>query len=351
VDEKLFYGNNEVTLQEFKDKLSKRFDVEFLGQAHWYLSARIHQDADFNITLDQARYCKAIVNRFLEKAGAKMKPRFHSTILPAECVPSVEDSSKDEETAKTLQEEYGVDFASCVGALLYLSYTRPDITYAVVKFAKYTRCPGVAHMEALLHILRYLRDNMYLGLKFYSDITMSPVPRLLSSNGISLDNPLCTFTDSSWNDDIDTGSSSGCFMIFYMGGVVEHSSNMPDPVALSSAEAEYTEACLACMATAQLKQFLEDLELPFADDKKSKKPIQIFIDNRSAIDMGASFKDTQRTRHMMRRYHYIREGVESNQHALIWITTTAQVSDMGTKILGRILLDSFKELIFDKVPE
>jgi hypothetical protein len=27
------------------------------------------------------------------------------------------------------------------------------------------------------------------------------------------------------------------------------------------------------MATAHLKQFLEDLELPFVEDKKSKKPI------------------------------------------------------------------------------
>jgi hypothetical protein len=206
-------------------------------------------------------------------------------------------------------------------------------------------------METLLHFLRYLRDNMYLGLKFYSDITMSPITRLLSSNGISLNNPLCTFTDSSWNDDTDTGRSSGCFMIFYMGGVVELSSNMPDPVALSSAEAEYNEACLACMATAHLKQFLEDLELPFADDNRSKKPIQILIDNRSTVDMGASFKDTQRTQHMMRRYHYVREGVESNQHALIWIPTNAQVAHVGTKIIGRALLDSFKELIFVKVPE
>jgi hypothetical protein len=119
-----------------------------------------------------------------------------------------------------------------------------------------------------------------LGLKFYSNITMSPITRLLSSNGISLDNPLCTFTYSILNDDIDTGRSSECFM---MGGVVEHSSNMPDPVALSSAEAEYNEACLACMATAHLNRFLEDLELPFADDKKSNKPIQIFIDNKSQL--------------------------------------------------------------------
>jgi hypothetical protein len=84
-------------------------------------------------------------------------------------------------------------------------------------------------------------------------------------------------------------------MIFYMGGVDEHSSILPDPVALSSAKAEYNEACLACIATAHLKQFLEDLEFPFADDKKSKKPIQIFIVNKRAADMGASCKDTQRT--------------------------------------------------------
>jgi hypothetical protein len=120
------------------------------------------------MTLDQARYCKSIINRFLEKAGAKKKHRFHNTILPAEFVPSAEDCYKNEVTAKAknLKVEYGIEFASSVGALLYLLYTRPDITYAVVKLAKFTRCPGVNHMEALLHLLRYLRDNMYLGLRF-----------------------------------------------------------------------------------------------------------------------------------------------------------------------------------------
>jgi hypothetical protein len=87
----------------------------------------------------------------LEKAGAKKKSRFHITILPAEFVPNAENCSKDEETAKNLQVGYGIDFASCVGLLLYLSYTRPDISYAVVKLAKFTS-PGVNHMKALLHL-------------------------------------------------------------------------------------------------------------------------------------------------------------------------------------------------------
>ncbi len=42
---------------------------------------------------------------------------------------------------------------------------------------------------------------------------------------------------------------------------------------------------------------------------------------------------------------------QNNLYALIWIPTNAQVADIGTKILGRALLDSFKELIFVKVPE
>jgi hypothetical protein len=94
-------------------------------------------------------------------------------------------------------------------------------------------------MEASFHLLRYLRDNIYLGLKFYSYINMSPITRLLSSNGISLDNPLIRFSDSSWNDDIDTGRSTGCFMIICMGDAVKHRCNISDPEASSSAEAEY----------------------------------------------------------------------------------------------------------------
>lgn len=96
-----------------------------------------------------------------------------------------------------MQEEYGVVFALSVGALLYFSHTRPAITLAVIKFAKFTQHPGGAHVETLLHLLRCLRGNRYLGLKFYSDINLSLITCLLSSNGIAFDNPSFTYTDYS----------------------------------------------------------------------------------------------------------------------------------------------------------
>ena len=69
-----------------------------------------------------------------------------------------------------------------------------------------------------------------------------------------------TFCDSSWDDDYDTSRSTGGYLVFYQGGVVDHSSNMPIPVSMSSAEAEYNEACLDCMATGNMHMTLNHIE-------------------------------------------------------------------------------------------
>jgi hypothetical protein len=41
---------------------------------------------------------------------------------------------------------------------------------------------------------------------------------------------------------------------------VDHSSNMPDPVAMLSAEAECNEACIACVATSHVHMTLHHIE-------------------------------------------------------------------------------------------
>jgi hypothetical protein len=53
------------------------------------------------------------------------------------------------------------------------------------------------------------------------------------------------FSDSSYQGYWDKGRSTRGYRTYYMRGVVYHSSNLPDPVAPSSAESEYNEACLA----------------------------------------------------------------------------------------------------------
>lgn len=54
-----------MTTEAFLEALKEGCGVEAKPQADWYLQTRIQQDKDGNMTLDQMRYSKAMVARFL----------------------------------------------------------------------------------------------------------------------------------------------------------------------------------------------------------------------------------------------------------------------------------------------
>jgi len=68
-DDFLAAGTNTKHMEAFKKALSERFDVNIAPRADWYLQARIRQDANGNIILDQQRYSKSIVRRYLPNAA------------------------------------------------------------------------------------------------------------------------------------------------------------------------------------------------------------------------------------------------------------------------------------------
>ena len=120
---------------------------------------------------------------------------------------------------------------------------------------------------------------------------------------------------------------------------------MPDPIALSTAESEYNQSCLACMAADHLTMLLAEI------DRRFTYPISLFLDSKSAIAMGNSFKDTKHTRHIMRRYHFVRAAVAAKRYELKWITTEFQLADIGTKQLPGPPLALLRDIILTKVPQ
>jgi hypothetical protein len=110
--------------------------------------------------------------------------------------------------------------------------------YVVNKLVKFSKCPGQKHFEALFHLLRYLQDKPLLEIKFYSSCREAPLITTLKMENLLQEHPFFSFSDSFWNDDVNHGRSTGCYIITCMGGIVDHSSNLPDSVALSSAEVE-----------------------------------------------------------------------------------------------------------------
>jgi hypothetical protein len=119
----------------------------------------------------------------------------HGSILPMRLTLIFKDFAEIPEELSKLQEAYNIDYSSCIDSLIYLSYTRPDISFAVNKLVKYSIQPGEKHMVALIHILRYIKQHTSLGLTYYSDITQSIVYKLLQEKNITPSRNMFTFSD------------------------------------------------------------------------------------------------------------------------------------------------------------
>ena len=113
-----------------------------------------------------------------------------------------------------------------------------DFSFAVHKLVKFSANTGEVHFEVLIHLLRYIRYNKTLGLKYYADLNDAPVTDLLSQANIKTKNHLMDFSGPSWQDFPETGKSIGAYVIFYQGGPIDHVKHVPGPVIQSNAKSE-----------------------------------------------------------------------------------------------------------------
>ncbi|XP_042983205.1 uncharacterized mitochondrial protein AtMg00810-like [Carya illinoinensis] len=114
-------------------------------------------------------------------------------------------------------------YRSVVGSLQYLSFTRPDISFAVNKVCQYMHNPKIPHWQAVKRILRYLKLTSNFGLYFSKS---SPLT-------------LSAFSDADWAGCPDDRKSIGGFCIFFGNNLVSWGSKKQPTIARSSTEAEY----------------------------------------------------------------------------------------------------------------
>ena len=95
-----------------------------------------------------------------------------------------EDVSTSDEQVEKLTREYNIHYRTFIGSLIFLLSTRVDLSFAVKKLAKFSANPGKVHFEGLIHLLKYIRYNKTLCLKYYVDINDAPVTDLLRQASI-----------------------------------------------------------------------------------------------------------------------------------------------------------------------
>ncbi|VFQ98070.1 unnamed protein product [Cuscuta campestris] len=139
------------------------------------------------------------------------------------------------------------------------------------------------------------------------------------------------YTDASFQNDRDDFKSQAGYVICLNGGAVTWKSYKQDTTADSTIEEEYMAAAEAAKEGVWLKNFITELGVV----PSIKNPIPLFCDNNGAIAQAKEPQSHQKTKHIVRRYHIIREIVARGDVEICKIGTDDNIGDLLTKALGK----------------
>jgi len=243
-----------------------------LGDLHHFLGMHVQRSSD-GLLLSQRQFMLEI----LERAGmTDCKP----------CSTPV-DTNPKLSAAEGAPLVNGTDFRSLTGALQYLTFTRPDIAYAVQQVCLHMHDPREPHLAALKRILRYIRGTLHLGL------LLRP----------STQSDLLVYSDADWAGCPDTRKSTSGYAVFLGDNLVSWSSKRQNAVSRSSAEAEYRAVANAVAEVSWLRQLLVELHVPL------RRTALVYCDNISTVYMSSNPVQHQRTKHVEIDLHFVRERI------------------------------------------
>ncbi|XP_072084388.1 secreted RxLR effector protein 161-like [Arachis hypogaea] len=195
---------------------------------------------------------------------------------------------------------------------MYLTISRPDITFAVTKLAQFMSDPRVQHLNAVHQILRYLKAAPGQGILFFSNSKLN----------------LSIYTDADWGSCLNTRRSIIGYCTFLGDSLISWKSKKQPVVSRSSTEVEYRAMANAVYEVVWLTNLLRFMDITIDS-------AMFFCDNLSSIQLVSNLTFHERSKHIEIDCHFIREKVEIGFIKLVHFPTKHQLADILTKAISK----------------
>ncbi|KAG7578454.1 Retrotransposon gag domain [Arabidopsis thaliana x Arabidopsis arenosa] len=298
VDDLLIGGNDLNGIQEFKGYLSDEcFHMKDLGPMKYFLGIEVSRSPD-GFYLSQRKYALDIVTECgLLGCQPVSTPLEQNHKLPDDEGEFYEDVER---------------YRRLVGRLVYLTFTRPDLSYVVHMLAQFMHQPRAKHWAAVIRVVRYLKGCPGQGIVLSADSDLQ----------------LTSYCDSDFSTCSLSRRSATGFIVMLGDSPIAWKTKKQDVVSFSSAEAEYR----AMSFTARELKWNRELLGCFG--VSHPQAMRLYCDNKAALHIAANPVFHERTKHIERDCHFIRDEIQDGSLVTAHLTTTEQPADIFTKALG-----------------
>ncbi|RVW17952.1 Retrovirus-related Pol polyprotein from transposon RE1 [Vitis vinifera] len=305
VDDMVVTGNDPKERKALQNYLSREFEMKDLGPLKYFIGIEVSRSSE-GIFLSKKKYALDL----LQETGM------------LGCQPV---NTPIEEGLKLCVEPNQVStdkgrYQRLVGRLMYLAHTRPDLAYALSVVSQYMHNPGEQHMNAIMRILRYLKNAPGKGILFAKNVDHQSIE---------------VYTDADWAGAVDDRRSTSGYFTFVGGNLVTWKSKKQNVVARSSAEAEFRGMALRLCEALWLRLLLQDLGY------LSRQPIRLFCDNKAACDIAHNPVQHDRTKHVEVDRFFIKEKLDDKIVELPKIRSENQLADILTKAVSSQVFSKF----------
>ncbi|KAL0313654.1 UNVERIFIED_CONTAM: Retrovirus-related Pol polyprotein from transposon RE1 [Sesamum calycinum] len=276
VDDILIAGSDSEGIEEAKTYLQKHFFTKDLGRPRYFLGIEIAH-SKHGVSLSQRKYACDL----LQEAG----------LLGTKSVDTPMDSNLDfwNDDGNYLEDK--TKYRRLVGKLIYLTVTRPDISFVVGSVSQFMDKPRSAHWEVALRILKYIKTSPGKGLLFKRHRHVK----------------IEAYSDADYAGSKDDRKSTSGYCTYVGGNLVTWRSKKQTIVARSSAEAEYRAMTHTTSEILWLKILLKELGFMYDD------PVPMHCDNQAAIHIASNPVFHERTKHIEVDCHFVRETILSQK--------------------------------------